>query len=44
MLGGYDLEKETVTLYDPLKGKVEYPMETVKHIYNETGKYAVVIY
>lgn len=44
VLGGYDLEQQSVTLFDPLHGKIEYPVEKVEKIYNLTGKYAMTIY
>lgn len=44
VLGGYDLEAQSVTLYDPLKGKVECALEQVKEIYDLTGKYAMTVY
>ena len=44
VLGGYDLEKQSVTLFDPLKGKAEESLERVEEIYNQTGKYAMTVY
>lgn len=44
MLGGYDLEKDTVIIYDPLEGKREDSLTKVQEIYNQCGQYAVVIY
>lgn len=44
VLGGYNLEKQSVTLFDPLKGKVEESLERVEEIYNQTGKYAMTVY
>ena len=44
VLGGYNLEKQSVTLFDPLKGKVEESLERVEEIYDQTGKYAMTVY
>ena len=44
VLGGYNLEKQSVTLFDPLKGKVEESLERVEEIYDQTGKYAMTEY
>mgnify|MGYP000164044925 CR=1 FL=1 len=38
------LEKQSVTLFDPLKGKVEESLERVEEIYDQTGKYAMTVY
>ena len=44
IVGGYNLEKQSVTLFDPLKGKVEESLERVEEIYDQTGKYAMTVY
>ena len=41
---GYDKEKNVYLVSDPLVGLVERDMEDFAAIYNEIGKYAVVIY
>lgn len=43
VLGGYDLEKERVTIYDPLQGKVTVKAKTIQNIYEKTGANALVI-
>ncbi len=44
VLYGYDKEKNVYLVSDPLVGLVERDMEAFEKIYNEIGKYAVVIY
>lgn len=44
ILGGYDLEDQTVVLYDPLQGRVIQNIETVQSIFEEAGRMAVAIY
>ncbi len=44
MLGGYDDEKSTLTIYDPLQGKIEIEKQTFQKIYDQIGKYAVMIH
>ncbi|MDO5338150.1 MAG: C39 family peptidase [Eubacteriales bacterium] len=43
VLCGYDLEKGTVTVSDPLEGIVERDLQTFSDIYEKTGKYAIII-
>lgn len=43
MLGGYDDEKSMLTVYDPLQGKIEVEKQTFKKIYDQIGKYAIMI-
>ena len=44
VLSGYDLERNKVTLIDPLVGKKTIDMDEFKKIYNSIYKQAVVIY
>lgn len=46
VLMGYDIDKNTVTVSDPLdpKGTVEYPIEVVKKVYDQLGRQALTIH
>lgn len=44
VLGGYDLKKNTVILFDPLQGQTEIEEYIIKNIYDTIGQYAVAIY
>jgi len=44
LLTGYDLNNETVTVCDPLKGEYTYDMYRFEEIYDELEKQAVTIY
>ncbi|MDO4345494.1 MAG: C39 family peptidase [Eubacteriales bacterium] len=43
VLSGYDLNQNTVQINDPLEGIVTRDMDEFAHIYNQTGKNAVVL-
>lgn len=43
VLGGYDIEKKTAYVYDPLAGPVEYDIDTVKKRYLQLGSQAVIV-
>lgn len=43
VISGYDIESGTVTVNDPLEGIVERYMDDFERLYNDTGKYAVVL-
>lgn len=43
VLSGYDLDRGVVLINDPLDGIVERDLEEFRELYNETGKYAVVL-
>lgn len=43
VLCGYDREKGTITVSDPLEGRVERNWDAFSEIYDEAGQYAVVI-
>ena len=43
MLQGYDLDDEDCYILDPLQGEVEIEIDRMKKIYDEIGKYAIVI-
>jgi uncharacterized protein YvpB len=43
VLCGYDKERGTVTVSDPLEGKIERDADAFTSIYNDVGQYAVVI-
>ncbi len=43
LLCGYDTENGTVTVDDPLNGRVQYSTARFKEIYNELGRQAVII-
>lgn len=40
---GYNLEEETVKIYDPLLGEVDLPIDEVREIYSLCGFYAMTI-
>ncbi|MBQ8687293.1 MAG: C39 family peptidase [Ruminococcus sp.] len=44
LLTGYDMAKGTVTVCDPLKGKVEYKMNQFFEVYDDLYQQAVTIY
>ncbi len=43
VLAGYDMNKKTVTLNDPWKGKITYSMDLFEKRYSQLGKQAVLI-
>ena len=43
VLSGYDLDNNTVQINDPLEGIVDRDYDEFKRIYDEIGKYAVVV-
>lgn len=43
VLCGYDLEKQTVTVCDPISGIVDYGMERFQYIYDQLEKQAVIV-
>lgn len=43
VLGGYDLEKKTAFIYDPLAGPVEYDLDVVKKRYIQLGSQAIIV-
>lgn len=43
LLGGYDDGKSILTIYDPLQGKIEIEKQTFQEIYDQIGKYAIMI-
>ncbi len=42
VLGGYSMEDQTVTLYDPIDGTVTYPISQFEPIYDEMYRMAIV--
>ena len=43
VLGGYDLKRKTVYIYDPLAGPVEYDMDLFKKRFLQLGSQAVIV-
>lgn len=43
VLSGYDMEQNTVTVNDPLEGIIERDMDEFQALFEQTGKFAVVI-
>ena len=43
VLSGYDMEQNTVTVNDPLEGIIERDMNAFQELFEQTGKFAVVI-
>ena len=43
VISGYDLERKTLTIQDPMEGPVKRDIEVFGNIYNSIGQYAVVL-
>ena len=43
VISGYNLENQTITVIDPMKGKGDYPLNSFQKIYNDMGKQAISI-
>lgn len=43
VISGYNLENQTITVIDPMKGKGDYPLNRFQKIYNDMGKQAISI-